>query len=133
LRGIAITPRSGWLSDQPKSNAEQREAERDRIFAADETLQKIADIQSDLRDQLAALEGEIDALEERRDAMKWTVRQVLAETMSDRDIYFSERSVVEDAADHRTESQLFHEQEDPLNPDEELVVAKESVEDDIPF
>lgn len=133
LRGIAITPKGGWLSDQPKSNAEQREAERDRVFAADETLQKIAAQQRDLRDQLSDISAEIEALEEIRDAMKWTVRQALAESMADRAITFNEHSVVEDAAESHLEESLWQEDREPVGVNGGAPNGGSPAVDDIPF
>lgn len=128
-RAIAITPAEGWAG----KNAEQRESERDRAFAADETLKKIAAIQRDLRDQLSALEGEIDALEEMRDGAKWVVRQSLAESMNGKAIAFNEHSVVEDAAADSLEAQAFGAERAPLEVKGNIFGVGHKAEEDIPF
>ena len=133
LRALAITPKGGWLSDQPKSNAEQREAERKRVFAADETLQKIAAIQRDLRDQLSDISAKIEALEEIRDSMKWTVRQSLAESMNGKAITFTEHSVVEDAAEAHLEESLWQEDVEPVRANGGSPNGDTHAVDDIPF
>lgn len=77
-RKLALTPKDGWLSDKAKSNEEQRRAEAERTFSADDVCQKIMKFIVDSRDELADLEAQIEALQEQASAERWRIRELLA-------------------------------------------------------
>ncbi len=69
-RQLVMTPAEGW----PGKNEEQWGTARDKTFAGDETCQKIRAAMSKLRDDLALLEGEVEAQEVVFKAARWQIR-----------------------------------------------------------
>lgn len=70
---LAKAPEEGW----PGKNEEQRKAARDRALADDETCKLITARISQLRDDLADCEADLEALRERRDALRRGIRERL--------------------------------------------------------
>lgn len=118
-RLLALTPRpDGW----PGKNAEQRELAQATAEDADLALRALRQVRSELRDQLAHTETEIDALIERRDAQRWAIRERMARALEG---HGQQYSAVDEMLD------------EPLTSfnDEELrdTFLGEELDDDLPF
>lgn len=70
-RQLVMTPAEGW----PGKNEEARATARGKAYAEDETLQKMRAMLSKLRDELAMVDGEIEAQEVQFKAARWQIRQ----------------------------------------------------------
>lgn len=69
-RALAITPDGGW----PGKNEGERKTASDKAFAADETIQKLLDLKRVAEDNVISTQAQIDALEDERRALEWTVK-----------------------------------------------------------
>lgn len=74
---LRLTPDDGW----PGKNEENRRLARERALADDQACRNIAARMTELRDDLADLEAEIDALDAERRAREWMIRQQLVEAL----------------------------------------------------
>jgi len=76
-RQTAITPEGGW----PGSNEKARETAREKVFAADETCQKISAQIRQAHADLATIEADLAGLEAERRGLEWEIRRAMIEAM----------------------------------------------------
>lgn len=69
-RALAITPDGGWSG----KNESERKTASDKAFAADETIQKLLDLKREAEDNVMTTQAKIEALEDERRALEWTVK-----------------------------------------------------------
>ena len=103
-RILAITPEGGWGG----KNEGERKTARELAVASDETCKAINIRVSELRDDLADTEGEIDALREQRDALRWKIRADMVAALNSKAIaYRAVETAIEDTADHEIEERTW--------------------------
>lgn len=73
----------------PGKNAEQRDAARHFVEAADETLTRIKDDQAAMKDKLSKVEAAIQSLEANRRALEWSIRASLINALAYKQIIIS--------------------------------------------
>lgn len=76
-RILVIVPEGGW----PGKNEAERKIAKEIAVAEDATCKVIGQRITELRDDLADTEGEIDALREQRDALRWQATAKLADAL----------------------------------------------------
>jgi len=77
-RILALTPPEGW----PGKNAEQRDHERARALATDETLMARRKLLTEDEENIASTETQIRILETERRALEWGIRAEMVRALS---------------------------------------------------
>jgi len=77
-RVLALTPPDGW----PGKNAEQRDLEKSRALAADETLKAMQVLIAEDEESIASTNTQITMLELERRAIEWGIRAEMVRALS---------------------------------------------------